>query len=88
MGDGRVSVRDLGSPTGTWVNGEPVQPGQDRELKAGDRLKIGTLEFEVQLVVSVSGKKKPMVHNVQEAAARFIETALSRQSGRYPLAGR
>ena len=73
--DGLAMVRDLGSPTGTWVNGEPVTAGQDRELKAGDHLKIGPLEFEVHLVVSVSGKKRPIVHNVQEAAARFIETA-------------
>ena len=46
-----------------------------RELKNGDHLKIGPLEFEVQLSVSVSGKRKPKVHNVQEAAARTVESA-------------
>ena len=45
----------------------------ERELKNGDRLKVGPLEFEVQLSVSVSGKKKPKVHNVQEAAARTVD---------------
>ncbi len=47
----------------------------ERELKNGDHLKVGPLEFEIQLSVSVSGKKKPKVHNVQEAAARTVESA-------------
>jgi pSer/pThr/pTyr-binding forkhead associated (FHA) protein len=70
---GRAVVRDLGSSNGTKVNGEEVKG--DRELKAGDRLSVGPLEFEVQLVVTVGGKKKPKVHSVQEAAARTVREA-------------
>ncbi len=71
--EGFVAVRDFGSKNGTFVNGEKVR--NERELKTGDHLKVGPLEFEVQLTVEVGGKKKPKVHNVQEAAARTIETA-------------
>jgi pSer/pThr/pTyr-binding forkhead associated (FHA) protein len=67
-----VAIRDFGSKNGTFVNGERIKA--ERELKAGDHLKIGPLEFEVQLAVPVTGKKRPKVHSVQEAAARTVET--------------
>lgn len=66
--DGFVAVRDFGSRNGTFVNEEPVRG--ERELKNGDRLRIGPLEFEVQVTVAVGGKKKPKVASVREAAAR------------------
>ena len=71
--EGLVLVRDFGSKNGTFVNGEPVKA--ERELKAGDRLKVGPLEFDVQLEVNLSGKKKPKVRSVEEAAARTVESA-------------
>jgi predicted component of type VI protein secretion system len=71
--EGFVAIRDFGSKNGTFVNGERVKA--ERELKAGDRVRIGPLEFDLQLSVSVSGKKKPKVHNVQEAAARTVQSA-------------
>jgi pSer/pThr/pTyr-binding forkhead associated (FHA) protein len=73
--DGFVLVRDFGSRNGTLVNGEAVVGEQ--ELKAGDRLKIGPLELEVQIVVPLGAKKKPKVHNIHEAAARTVEGAVS-----------
>ena len=66
---GSVRVEDHGSPQGTLVNGQRVAGSQ--ELKQGDRLTVGPLEFEVILSVSVAGKKKPKVANVEEAAARL-----------------
>ncbi len=66
--EGFIAVRDFGSRNGTFVNEEPVHG--ERELKSGDRLRIGPLEFEVQLTVAVGGKKKPKVASVREAAAR------------------
>lgn len=71
--DGYVAVRDFGSKNGTFVNGDRIRAEQ--ELKNGDRLTIGQLEFLVELVVNVAGKKKPKVHSVQEAAARTVESA-------------
>ena len=70
--EGFVAVRDFGSKNGTLVNGEAIR--SEQELKSGDRLKIGPLEFEVRLSVEVGGKKKPKVHTVLEAAARTAES--------------
>ena len=71
--EGRALLQDFGSTNGTYVNGERVK--DERELKNGDHLKIGAIELEVQLAVSVGGKKKPKVHNIQEAAARTVASA-------------
>jgi predicted component of type VI protein secretion system len=75
--EGRVTVTDLKSTNHTYVNGEQIT-GQ-RELKNGDKLKVGVLEFEVQLAVSVGGKTKPKVHSIQEAAARTVESTTSKE---------
>ncbi|HYW79642.1 MAG TPA: FHA domain-containing protein [Thermoguttaceae bacterium] len=74
LDEGYAAIRDFGSKNGTFVNGERVLA--EHELKNGDRLKVGPLEFEVQLVVHVGGKKKPKIHSIQEAAARTVETAV------------
>ena len=71
--DGRVSIRDFGSKNGTLVNGERVKA--ERELKNGDQLTIGNLEFRVELSVDVGGKKKPKVKSVEEAAQRTVKSA-------------
>ena len=47
MEKGGAAIEDFGSTNGTFVNGERVQ--QRRELASGDRIKIGTWEFEVQI---------------------------------------
>jgi pSer/pThr/pTyr-binding forkhead associated (FHA) protein len=69
---GAAAIEDCGSTNGTFVNGERIQ--QRRELKNGDRIKVGVLTFDVHMTVSVSGKMKPKVHNVQEAATRVVAT--------------
>jgi pSer/pThr/pTyr-binding forkhead associated (FHA) protein len=46
--DEQFRVRDLGSTNGVLLNGEPVQVG---EIDDGDRIEIGSHEF--QLVVEV-----------------------------------
>lgn len=71
--EGFVSVRDFGSKNGTLVNSERVVG--ERELKNGDKLTIGPLEFEVCLTVSVAAKKKPKVESVKEAAVRSAATS-------------
>jgi hypothetical protein len=42
---GRHYVMDLGSAKGTLVNGKPVGRDKEQELRGGDRLSIGPLEF-------------------------------------------
>ena len=66
--DGYLAVRDFGSKNGTSVNGERVVG--ECELKHGDELRLGPLEFVLQVTQgSLSGKKKPPVHDAKEAAA-------------------
>lgn len=43
-----VKVRDFGSKNGTFVNGERVSP--ETNLKPGDRLVVGQLDFDVRIV--------------------------------------
>lgn len=64
-----VRVRDLAANGITTVNGEAVQGV--RELKSGDQLKVGPLEFEVQLTTGMASKKAPKVQSVEEAASRL-----------------
>ncbi len=71
--EGFVAVRDFGSKNGTFVNGQRIRGEQ--ELRAGDTLTVGPLDFEVLLDVRVGGQMKPKVQSVQEAAARTAETA-------------
>ena len=78
IAEGRATIRDLGSRNGTIVNDQKI--AGEHELRTGDKIKVGPLEFEVHLSTSISGKKKPKVHNVQEAAARTVEAAKPRDS--------
>jgi len=69
--DGFLAVRDFGSKNGTLVNGDRV--AGERELKAGDKLTVGPLEFEVCLLATTAAKKRPKVESVKEAAARTAQ---------------
>jgi pSer/pThr/pTyr-binding forkhead associated (FHA) protein len=71
--EGYVCVRDFASRNGTFVNDEQVHGEQ--ELHNGDRLKVGNLDFEVELVVPVAGKKKPKVRSISEAVARTAQVS-------------
>jgi pSer/pThr/pTyr-binding forkhead associated (FHA) protein len=71
--DGYVGVRDFGSKNGTFVNDERVVG--ERELKAGDRLSVGPLRFEVHLAHGLAAKKRPAVVDLKEAAVRAAHDA-------------
>jgi predicted component of type VI protein secretion system len=78
--EGFVAVRDFNSKNGTFVNSQRISG--ETELKQGDHLKVGQIEFEVQIVATVVAKKAPKVRSVQEAAARTV------QSSRPPTGGK
>jgi predicted component of type VI protein secretion system len=71
--DGYIGVRDFGSKNGTYVNQERVVG--ERELKPGDRLTIGPLQFEVHVAHGLAAKKRPPVGDIKEAAARTAQDA-------------
>lgn len=62
LDDACVKIRDLRSKNGTLVNGDPI--AADVELKTGDKLKVGPLEFEVLIDHSLGGAKRPKVEGV------------------------
>jgi predicted component of type VI protein secretion system len=45
--EGKAFVRDCGSTNGTFINGEQV--AAEREVKSGDQLKVGPLEFVLRI---------------------------------------
>jgi len=58
--DDRVFVRDCGSTNGTFVNNEQV--AAEREVKAGDRLRVGPLEFDLKIEVgTLQPKSAPVI---------------------------
>ena len=71
--EGFVAIRDFNSKNGTLVNDERVNG--EIELKSGDRLKVGQIEFEVSIGATLAGKKAPKVRSVQEAAARTVQSS-------------
>lgn len=76
--EGFCAVRDFGSKNGTLINEERVV-GQ-RELKNGDKLKIGNLEFEIQLTSSIGGKKLPKIKDIKDVAQRTAVGATASKS--------
>jgi hypothetical protein len=47
--DGRLSVTDLHSANGTFVNRVPLAAGREQPLESGDTLQIGSAQLRVQL---------------------------------------
>jgi hypothetical protein len=70
---GYAAVRDFGSKNGTYVNGQRIEGEQT--LKAGDKLIVGPLQFEIVIHHGVGGPKRPKVQDVKEAASRTASRA-------------
>lgn len=71
---GVVAIEDFGSTNGTFVNEEQIT--QRRELKNGDRIRVGSLNLEIRLSVSLSGPKRPKVTSVEQAVRTVAQTAV------------
>jgi pSer/pThr/pTyr-binding forkhead associated (FHA) protein len=74
----QVVVHDCGSRNGTHVNGEQIEG--KHVVKMGDKLRVGALEFEIDIDLSLGGVKRSKVDSVQEAAARTIEAGAKASS--------
>ncbi len=74
--EGYVAIRDLGSKNGVYLNGERLV-ALEQELKNGDTLKIGPLEFEVVLSVGLKGETKSKVGSVADVVNRIVEQSSS-----------
>lgn len=68
INNAQLTVSDMGSRNGTYVNGEKI--ADVTLLKLGDKLRVGPLEFEIVLDHAVAGVKRPKVVGVADAASR------------------
>lgn len=68
-----VTVQDLGSRNGTYVNDERIEGVQP--LNNGDRLRIGPLEFRYEAEGELKKSKAPKVESAAEAVERSKATA-------------
>jgi pSer/pThr/pTyr-binding forkhead associated (FHA) protein len=66
--DGKVTIEDLKSRNGTYVNGQKIKGVH--VAKPGDKLRVGRLQLEVQIDMAAAGAKRPVVKDVAEVAAR------------------
>ena len=76
--ENEVTVRDLNSRNGTFVNGERV--GEEAVLLTGDVLRVGPQEFELQIEQSAARVKRSKVSDIKEAVARTAEGGVSATS--------
>ncbi len=65
-----VSIRDLGSRNGTFVNGKQISP--QCRLRSGDRVVVGQLDFDIQIVGMPPEPAEP-----QASPAAAVETSAS-----------
>ncbi|MBQ2620911.1 MAG: FHA domain-containing protein [Thermoguttaceae bacterium] len=72
VSDGSVTVKDLGSTNGTFVDGKKIT--EPVELKNGQSLRVGPLETTVQISAEMHGAKNPKVASVKEAVNRVANS--------------
>ncbi|MDR3234467.1 MAG: FHA domain-containing protein [Planctomycetaceae bacterium] len=67
----RVVIRDLGSKNGVFLNDK--RASIEAEMKHGDKITVGPLEFFVHISVETKAEKKSKVESVSDAVARTVE---------------
>jgi predicted component of type VI protein secretion system len=67
--DERVFLKDFGSTNGTFVNDEQLDANSTKEIKPGDRVKVGPLDFSVQFAGGKSSDSTPMPDKLKPVAS-------------------
>lgn len=70
--DAKLFLEDFGSKNGTYVNNERVEG--TIELKMGDEIRVGPLDFLVLIDHTLGAAKRSKVSSVKEAANRVAES--------------
>lgn len=71
--DSKLFLEDFGSKNGTYVNDERVEG--TIELKMGDELRVGPLDFLILIDHTLGAAKRSKVSSVKEAASRVAEAS-------------
>src|SRR5256885_9723536 len=83
LASGGITIADLGSTNGTFVNGEKVRRAQ---LKEGDRILIGT--SILKLVARTAGTTSVDAKSAQQDLERTAAARETKQGGRSAVQGR
>ncbi len=70
--DTSVTVKDLDSSNGTFVNGKRIT--EETKLSSGDELEVGSLLFLVTVSPGISNRKRSEIKSVADAVERVAET--------------
>jgi pSer/pThr/pTyr-binding forkhead associated (FHA) protein len=77
---GQLTIQDLGSANGTYVNDHQITESQ---IKAGDRVKIGTVDF----VIRVDGRPKKIASVDPSTENQRSGSSVSQLSGSHVALG-
>jgi anti-anti-sigma factor len=81
--ENKVFIRDLDSDCATLVNGSIMKSGEEWPLHAGDRLKVGPLDFLVQF------QEKPLSQrDLEEWALKSLDVMSEQEMGEEEVARR
>ncbi|MFO0935617.1 MAG: FHA domain-containing protein [Gemmataceae bacterium] len=63
--DEKVFLKDFGSTNGTFVNDNQLVPNSTVQIRPGDRVKVGPLDFTVQFVGGKASDSTPLPEQLQ-----------------------
>jgi len=71
--DGILYVKDFGSTNGTYLNNEQVTPNSETELRPDDRVRVGPLDFSVQVVLPRPSDSTPLPDALRRMTPGAVE---------------
>ena len=84
--DERVYLKDFGSTNGTFVNEDQLPANSVLEIKPGDRVKVGPLDFTVQFAGGKTSDSTPMPDQLK-AVGNVAVSKLAEVAGATNLSG-
>jgi len=81
--EGFLTIEDLGSVNGTWVNGEPISERQS--VRPGDHLKVGPVQFVVEYELDAEGLDRLVAWEDAHRAGTPAELELLEEEEPVPL---
>ncbi len=78
-----VTIKDFGSTNGTFLNEEQLKADEEHELKSGDRVRVGPLDFSVQILAPRPSDSTPLPEDLNltnKPSAQNLKTAIGQKS--------
>lgn len=79
-----VYLKDFGSTNGTFLNDEQMEPDVEVAIQSGDRVRVGPLDFAVQILVPRPSDSTPLPEDlnlVNQAPATKLREAIGAKPG-------